>query len=71
MLLIAQSYGSSWVTLREKNMGTIQAPPLWKGDDHMEELLRETPASEEYWRSSEAARDDKIKRDRNKRCKES
>jgi hypothetical protein len=23
ILLIAQSYGSSWVTLREKNMGTI------------------------------------------------
>jgi hypothetical protein len=37
----------------------------------MEELLRETPASEGYWRSSEAARDDKIQRERNKRCKES
>jgi len=36
----------------------------------MEELLRETPASEGYWRSSEAARDDKIQRDRNKRSKE-
>ena len=23
ILLIAQSYGSSWVTLRERNMGTI------------------------------------------------
>ena len=37
----------------------------------MEELLRETPASEEYWRSTEAARDSKIQSERNKRCKES
>ena len=70
ILLRAQSCGSSWVTLREKNMGTIEAPPQWKGDDHMEELLRETPESEAYWRSSEAARDDKIQFGRNRRSKE-
>ena len=37
----------------------------------MKELLRENPAAEAYWRSTEAARDDKIQFDRNKRCKES
>ena len=36
----------------------------------MEELLRETPEAEEYWRSSEAARDDKIQLDRNRRSKD-
>ena len=41
-------------------MGTIEASPLLKGDDHMEELLRETPDSEEHWLMSESARDNKI-----------
>ena len=71
ILLISQRCGSSWVTMREKNMGTIETPPQWKGDDHIEELLRETTDSKAYGRSSEAARDDKIQLDRNKRSKES
>jgi hypothetical protein len=39
ILLIANCCGSSWVTLRGKNMGKIEASPNWKGEDLMEELL--------------------------------
>jgi hypothetical protein len=70
ILLLAQSYSSSWVTLRKKNMGKI-GTPLLKRDDHMEELQRDTPDSEAYLRSNEAIKDDKIIFDRNKRSKES